>query len=241
MERWFGNNPLYQALIGGRRYYKCQQGVAWKKKDFLYIGDRVCIDDGVSIIAPEKLHIGSDTGIYRGCVVQAVGGCHIGRGCQIAFGTIILTTEHVHSGAEALPHGLWRYVKPVIIEDFVWIASGVHVSPGVRIGEGAIIGMGSVVMQDVPPQAIVMGNPAKVMMYRSEEEFHRLKEAGRIIDPFAQSPLLRIPPVTIRKYGKELKRFGYDVSDGNREFYYDKSAPLSQRSRPFRPEDYTAM
>lgn len=237
IERWFGNNPLYQALIGGRRYYKSQFETPWKPEDFLHFGKNVYISESVSIMAPEKLHIGDDTGIFPGCVVQAVGGCQIGKGCQIASGTIILTTEHVHSGAETLPHGLWRYVKPVIIEDYVWIASGVFISPGLRIGEGAIIGMGSVVVQDVPPRAIVMGNPARVVMYRSEEEFLRLREGGHLVDSRAQSPLLRVPPVTIRKYAQELKRFGYDVSDGNREFYYDKAAPHDRRIRPVRPED----
>lgn len=233
----FGNNALYQAMVGGRRFYRSQQAVNWKKEDFLHLGNNVCIDGGVSIMAPERLHIGDDTGIYHGCILQAVGGCHIGNGCQIASGTVILTTEHVHTGAESLPHGLVRYVKPVFIEDFVWIASGVFIAPGVRIGEGAIVGMGSVVVQDVPPRAIVMGNPAKVVMYRSEEEYLRLKNSGRIIDPFGQSPLLRVPPVTIRKYGQDLERFGYDISDGNRDFFYDKTAPKGQRIRPLQPQD----
>ena len=41
---------------------------------------------------------------------------------------------------------------------------------GVKIGDGAIIGAGSVVAKDVPPYAIVVGNPAKIIKYRFDEE-----------------------------------------------------------------------
>ena len=44
-----------------------------------------------------------------------------------------------------------------------WIGFGAMISPGVTIGEGAVIAMGSVVVKDVPPLAVVGGNPAKVI------------------------------------------------------------------------------
>ncbi len=52
----------------------------------------------------------------------------------------------------------------------VWIGMGAYIKAGVRIGNGAIIGMGSIVTKDVPPYAIVAGNPAKIIKYRFEEE-----------------------------------------------------------------------
>jgi maltose O-acetyltransferase len=44
----------------------------------------------------------------------------------------------------------------------VWIGGGAIVLPGVTVGDDAVIGAGSVVTRDVPPGAVVVGNPAKV-------------------------------------------------------------------------------
>lgn len=53
----------------------------------------------------------------------------------------------------------------------VWIGENVIILPGCKkIGNGAIVGAGSVVTHDVPPYAIVAGNPARVLRYRFDEE-----------------------------------------------------------------------
>ena len=44
------------------------------------------------------------------------------------------------------------------------------IMPGVKIGEGAVIGVNSVVTKNVPPYAVVGGNPAKIIKYRFDEE-----------------------------------------------------------------------
>jgi acetyltransferase-like isoleucine patch superfamily enzyme len=55
---------------------------------------------------------------------------------------------------------------PITIGNDVWIAEDVAILSGVTVGDGAILGFGAVVREDVPPYAIVMGNPAKIMKYR---------------------------------------------------------------------------
>lgn len=53
------------------------------------------------------------------------------------------------------------------IEDYVWIASNAIILPSCRkIGRGAVIGAGSVVVKDVPPMAVMSGNPAKMIRER---------------------------------------------------------------------------
>ena len=52
----------------------------------------------------------------------------------------------------------------------VWIGSGAMIKGGVNVGVGAVIGMGSVVTKDVPPYAIVAGNPARIIRFRFTKE-----------------------------------------------------------------------
>ena len=58
----------------------------------------------------------------------------------------------------------------VIIGSDVWIGADVTLLGGVRIGNGAIIGAGAVIAKDVPPYAVVVGNPARVIKYRFSPE-----------------------------------------------------------------------
>jgi acetyltransferase-like isoleucine patch superfamily enzyme len=229
LEKWFSEFAPYQALMGGIRYYNATQENYYKPEQFLSYGNNVRIEGGTSIAAPERLRVGNWVGIGQRVYINAVGGCHIGNGCQIASDTIILTTEHSYMGGETLPFDMVRLIKPVCIEDFVWIGGRAFISPGVRIGEGAIVGTGSVVVSDVPSLAIVAGNPAKVLMYRPKDKFEELKKAGKIIDPYAELPLLKVPPVTKRKYKNEIKDFGFDISGGKEFFYYDKKAEPGKR------------
>lgn len=55
---------------------------------------------------------------------------------------------------------------PVIIDDDVWIGTRAMILSGVHVSQGAVVGAGSVVTRDVPPYAIVAGNPARVVRYR---------------------------------------------------------------------------
>lgn len=59
----------------------------------------------------------------------------------------------------------------IIIGNDVWIGSRSTIMGGVHIGNGAVVAAGSVVVRDVPPYAIVGGNPAKVLRYRFSDEW----------------------------------------------------------------------
>jgi chloramphenicol O-acetyltransferase type B len=57
-----------------------------------------------------------------------------------------------------------------VVGSDVWIGSEAMVMPGIRIGHGAIVGSRALVSRDVPPYAIVGGNPARVIRMRFPEE-----------------------------------------------------------------------
>lgn len=60
--------------------------------------------------------------------------------------------------------------KPIRIANDVFIGVNVTVLDGVSIGNGAVVGAGSVVTKDIPPYAIVVGVPAKIVKYRFDSE-----------------------------------------------------------------------
>ena len=63
----------------------------------------------------------------------------------------------------------WRRASAVTLGDDVWIGHGAVVLPGLRIGSGAAVGAGTIVTKDVPPFAVVVGNPGRVIRLRFPE------------------------------------------------------------------------
>jgi phosphonate metabolism protein (transferase hexapeptide repeat family) len=64
----------------------------------------------------------------------------------------------------------WRRSHHVTIGHDVWIGHGAIVLPGRNVGTGAVIAAGAVVTRDVPPYAIVAGNPAKIIRMRFPDD-----------------------------------------------------------------------
>ena len=89
-------------------------------------------------------------------------GQHMGE----QFGGMHDEEQDLECGAK--PHG--RINEKTIVGNDVWIGHGAFISSGIKIGDGAVIGAKSVVTKDVPPYAIVGGNPAKLIRYRFNEE-----------------------------------------------------------------------
>ena len=70
--------------------------------------------------------------------------------------------------------------SPISIGENVWVGTHALFLPGVTIGEGAVIGAGSVVTKDVPPLAVVGGNPSSILKFRDSETYYKLKAKGKI-------------------------------------------------------------
>lgn len=115
-------------------------------------------------------HLKSDT------YINAAGGVRIGRYFHTGRSLTIYSSNHDYDGGDAIPYGEKECPGPVLIEDFVWCGANVTILPGVTVGESAVIGAGAVVTRDIPPLAVVGGNPARVIKYRNKEHFLKLKE-----------------------------------------------------------------
>lgn len=111
--------------------------------------------------------------------------CNIGSFASIADNVSIGLSSHpMHyvsmstvflSHRDSVPHKLSKHPTPCIprvthIGSDVWIGKSAMIRQGVTVGHGAVIGMGAVVTKDVPPYAIVAGNPSRIIRYRFDEK-----------------------------------------------------------------------
>jgi acetyltransferase-like isoleucine patch superfamily enzyme len=160
------------------------------------MNDFVCIAPDVKLGKNVKLSkfinlygctVGDDTKI--GAFVEIQKNANVGNNCKISSHTFICegvtiedavfighsvtfindsypraTTGEGHLQTEAD----WK-VEKTLVKKGASIGSGSTVLANLTIGEGAIVGAGSVVTKDVPAQAIVAGNPAKILRYVTPE------------------------------------------------------------------------
>lgn len=156
---------------------KIKAKIAYKR--WCKLHPRVVLCQPYTITNIENLILGEN--IYIGPEAWFVlrGKCHIGNGTIFGPRCKIHTSNHNYEG-EMLPYDHIYNVKDVTIGENVWIGADVSIMPGVSIGEGAVVAACSCVTKDIPPMAVVGGNPAKVIKYRDEAKYNALKGEGRI-------------------------------------------------------------
>jgi acetyltransferase-like isoleucine patch superfamily enzyme len=118
-----------------------------------------------------RIDIGDDVYIGDDCIVSCADRVSIGAGVLLGHGVQIFDNNS-HPTDVSARIADWRAITdggqrgeiraaPVAIGPGAWIGFGAFVLKGVTIGAEAIVGAGSVVTRDVPPSAIVAGNPAE--------------------------------------------------------------------------------
>jgi acetyltransferase-like isoleucine patch superfamily enzyme len=140
-----GNNVSFHGFVGitsGRVFDEPR----------LVIGDRVEIGHNVSIVVNKEIVIEEGVMIASGC-------------------RFMDTDAHPREAAARIAHlpPPEEEIKPVRICRNAWIGQNCFIMKGVTVGEAAIIGASSVVLKDVPPSCVAMGNPARVVGFAGQD------------------------------------------------------------------------
>ncbi|KYG35243.1 2,3,4,5-tetrahydropyridine-2,6-dicarboxylate N-acetyltransferase [Alkalihalobacillus trypoxylicola] len=118
-------------------------------------------------IIRDQVEIGNNAVIMMGASINI--GAVIGEGTMIDMNAILggraTVGKNCHIGAGAVLAGVIEppSAQPVIIEDDVLVGANVVVLEGVRVGKGAVLAAGAIVTEDVPPNTVVGGVPARVI------------------------------------------------------------------------------
>lgn len=130
-----------------------------------------------NIYLDDFVHIGNGNRFYADATITIREGTIIADNCEFR------TANHYYDGVDLrmLPYDQRVICKPITIAENCWIGTQVIILPGVTVNEGAVIGAGSVVSKDIPSYAVVCGNPAKIVKYRSAEIYSNLANSKKQI------------------------------------------------------------
>ncbi len=121
------------------------------------IGDRVSV--GVNSYLGPGNKIGNDTKIHTSCFLESV-----------TLGNNVIIAPHVVFTDDPYPPcpKCVQEVGGAIVGDGTVIGSNATILPGIHIGKNCLIGAGSVVTEDVEDDAVVVGNPARVIKHKKD-------------------------------------------------------------------------
>ena len=146
-----------------------------KKRDEILRESLGTYGEGLFILPPiyanfglKHVHVGKNVFINFSAIFVDDGDIYIGD--NVMFGPRVTVITAAHPISPKLRKHQLQFNKPVHIEKNVWIGANVSILPGVTIGENSVVGVGAVVTKDVPPNVIVVGNPAHILREITEED-----------------------------------------------------------------------
>jgi len=122
------------------------------------IGKGLVIRSRVNISFPWRLEIGDHVWLGEETLLLSLAPIRIGSNVCISQRAFLCTGSH-----NFYQEDFALQTKPIVIHDGSWIAAQAFIGPGVEIGPDSVVAAGSVVMENVPPNSLVRGNPAQVV------------------------------------------------------------------------------
>lgn len=161
---------ILKTLIGGVKLLTINLLQILKRPYFLLRGAKVPLSTRVcSGALVLNSHVGEYSYIGLGCYIND---CVVGNYCSIAGYVVIGAMEHTlnsnSTSTHIHPDGVSR--DTTIIGNDVWIGTQCVIRAGVKIGTGAVVGANTFVNKDIPPYAVVIGSPARILRYRFDNE-----------------------------------------------------------------------
>ena len=136
----------------------------------LEIGELNILSQNFDIEVKGNLSIGSRNYFNKKLKIVCFEKIVIGDDCIIADSVHFYDHDHNYRDLKQLIRQQGYTTKPIKVGNNVWIGAKATILKGVTINDGTVIGAGSIVTKDVPANAIVAGNPARIVKYRDNEK-----------------------------------------------------------------------
>jgi len=133
----------------------------------IQIGNNCIISNGAQILTHGgNIIIGNFSTINPYTIIYGQGGTQIGNYVRIAAHCCIVPSNHIFASTEIPIYKQGLSKQGIVIEDDVWLGSGVKILDGVRIKRGSVIGANAVVTHSTEEYSISVGIPAKQIKSR---------------------------------------------------------------------------
>jgi galactoside O-acetyltransferase len=157
--------PSVEILVENKAAVRDGRGIFIGSGCCLYPRNRIVLGD---MGANKTAHfmLADRVMINSGCYLSGEGSLTMGDDVLIGPNTCILSAGHAFTDPDKVIQKQPITYGPVVIEKGAWIGASSVVLQGVTIGEGAVIGAGAVVPRTIPPFAVAVGNPARIIKFR---------------------------------------------------------------------------
>lgn len=115
-------------------------------------------------------HVRLGNYVYANFNLTLVDDGNIAIGDNVMFAPNVTVITATHPVLPSLREKGLQFNVDVKICSNVWIGAGAIIMPGITVGENSVVGAGSVVTKDVPPNTVVVGNPARVLREIGERD-----------------------------------------------------------------------
>ncbi len=185
---WYPHGLRDNIVLGKDVYIDSSYGFAAfdsERTPGLTVGDASGVYDRAALIVGPRgrVRVGAFT-VLNGTYVICDDRVDIGAHCLLSWGVVI--TDNWCGGTASLAERRAALVaaaedplrhapsagipRPVLLEDNVWVGFDAVVLPGVTLGRGCVVGSRSIVAEEVPPYAIVAGDPARIIRYLDPDD-----------------------------------------------------------------------